>query len=252
MKVFTPEFSKSNHPEWRFFRAHPEAWLYLCSLENFKPELNSLATALLDFKWDDKYISTESTFSTTHRLYLTPGGVRDGYVPLHSKVEQEYFPTLQPHVDKLIRGLDQYLQSLGLGPTRCTSATIAAMPPGCFLLPHVDGYEIHRHTEKIHIPIVTNPQASNSLWSNGGSRLSDTHLEVGSAYVINNMNPHAAQNFGDNVRIHLLLDMLPYTKTSPDFTTNPYAVQAWDAIYGNSFFYKALSEQLFFNRDSQS
>ena len=72
------------------------------------------------------------------------------------------------------------------------------------------GHGIDRHTDsggttalvhKIHVPLETNPQATLTV--------GDTafHLEVGSAYEVNNMAPHGAFNGGMHDRIHFIFEV---------------------------------------------
>lgn len=71
------------------------------------------------------------------------------------------------------------------------------------------GHGIDRHVDlvrdalvhKIHVPLETNPQATLTV--------GDTafHLEVGSAYEVNNMAPHGAFNGGTHDRIHFIFEV---------------------------------------------
>ena len=69
---------------------------------------------------------------------------------------------------------------------------------------------IDRHTDrgsttalvhKIHVPLETNPQATLTV--------GDTafHLEIGSAYEVNNMAPHGAFNGGTHDRTHFIFEV---------------------------------------------
>jgi hypothetical protein len=59
---------------------------------------------------------------------------------------------------------------------------------------------------RIHIPVVTNPEAF--FTCNGET----VHMEAGEVWTFNSAKPHAAENFSDKGRIHLVID----TKGSPE------------------------------------
>lgn len=66
---------------------------------------------------------------------------------------------------------------------------------------HRDGAGTNLYTHKIHIPLITNDGA---LFEAGGELV---HLERGRAYEVNNIDRHAAQNDGDEDRIHLIFEV---------------------------------------------
>lgn len=94
----------------------------------------------------------------------------------------------------------------------CTSTQMPAIAPGSYINTHVDGYLSYLWSEKIHVPIITNDSSYNVGFSNDGKHLTYTHLEVGKIYIINNLKPHSAFNFGDTYRAHFIMDLFDLQK----------------------------------------
>ncbi|MFN3523570.1 MAG: aspartyl/asparaginyl beta-hydroxylase domain-containing protein [Phenylobacterium sp.] len=70
---------------------------------------------------------------------------------------------------------------------------------------HVDDREAWVRTVRIHIPLVTNPEAV--LLSEGRSK----HLEVGEAWTFDNQVIHSVSNGGQS-RVHMIIDVQPNPK----------------------------------------
>jgi hypothetical protein len=122
------------------------------------------------------------------------------------------------------------------------------------LRPHVDGYVAHKWAEKIHIPIISNEYCSNTKTDINFQIHEFDNLDVDSNYIINNMDPHSAINFGKEYRTHLIFDLLPinYLKTIrsqlPNNSDNIYRIQSECAKRGNAVFHKAL-DKAFVDKD---
>ncbi len=78
---------------------------------------------------------------------------------------------------------------------------LARLAAGQIIDRHVDGAGSNLYTHKIHIPLQTNPQARFIVkeWA--------YQLKAGQAYEVNNIAPHAAENFGEIDRIHLIFEL---------------------------------------------
>ena len=72
------------------------------------------------------------------------------------------------------------------------------------------GHEIDRHRDgagsnlcchKIHVPLVTNPDATFLVDE------THYHLEPGHAWEVNNIKPHGARNLGSEDRIHFIFEV---------------------------------------------
>ena len=80
--------------------------------------------------------------------------------------------------------------------------------------------ELERHTDQVdedsgvkdgklvrlHWPIKTNPKVIFNSWGDYGEKIS-AHMEAGTCWYLDTRKPHAAGNFGDEERIHLVVDI---------------------------------------------
>ena len=80
-------------------------------------------------------------------------------------------------------------------------AAAARLAAGGTIAPHTDGAGSNLVTHKIHVPLITNPDA---LFLAGGVW---THLEAGQAYEVNNIGRHGVVNRGAQDRIHLIFEV---------------------------------------------
>lgn len=98
----------------------------------------------------------------------------------------------QPVVDEL----------LALFPgCRDTYRAITTIHPGDYVPHHTDTLRDGWVT-RIHVPLVTNPDA----WFIIGGR--EHHLDVGMSYQVNPAIPHAVRNQGEISRVHLMFDVI--------------------------------------------
>lgn len=77
----------------------------------------------------------------------------------------------------------------------------ARLEAGQLIDRHRDGAGSNLLTHKIHVPLVTNPDA---LFESGGVV---RHLAAGHAYEVNNIDDHSARNGGAADRIHLIFEV---------------------------------------------
>ena len=80
-------------------------------------------------------------------------------------------------------------------------AMLAKLLAGHAIDPHRDGAGSNERVHKIHVPLVTNPDATFHV--NG----EDFHLEPGYAYEVNNIVSHGAANGGNEDRIHFIFEV---------------------------------------------
>lgn len=79
---------------------------------------------------------------------------------------------------------------------------LAKLPPGKKITPHTDGPQHESRPHKIHVPLVTNPNAKFLLPPH------IYHFEKGMAYEVNNGRLHGVANNGSTDRIHLIFELL--------------------------------------------
>jgi len=83
---------------------------------------------------------------------------------------------------------------------------ISSLPPGAKCKVHIDYSWFHLVSRRIHIPLVTNPNATFALLSESGPK--NYNLKVGNVYEINNMCFHVVSNAGNTDRWHILADVI--------------------------------------------
>ena len=82
-----------------------------------------------------------------------------------------------------------------------SKAMFARLKAGHKIDKHVDGADANLCTHKIHVPLITNPDAH--FITNGETR----HLEAANAYEVNNIAEHAANNLGSEDRVHFIFEI---------------------------------------------
>ncbi len=80
-------------------------------------------------------------------------------------------------------------------------AMLARLAAGHGIAPHEDAEPSHPFVHKIHVPLQTNPRALLTIDDH------TLHLEVGHAWEVNNLVPHAAFNGGVRDRIHFIFEV---------------------------------------------
>jgi hypothetical protein len=80
-------------------------------------------------------------------------------------------------------------------------AMISRLDPGSTIFWHDDNGAYHDSHARFHVPLVTNPLC---LMYSGPEVL---HMEVGSLWYFNNRARHSAANWGQHMRLHLILEM---------------------------------------------
>ncbi|MXO84170.1 aspartyl beta-hydroxylase [Altererythrobacter aestiaquae] len=84
---------------------------------------------------------------------------------------------------------------------RFPKAMLAKLSAGHAIDPHYDGAGSNQRVHKIHVPLVTNPDA---IFLVDGESF---HLEAGNAYEVNNIVSHGAANSGSEDRIHFIFEV---------------------------------------------
>ncbi|RLA51335.1 MAG: hypothetical protein DRR42_10675 [Gammaproteobacteria bacterium] len=82
-------------------------------------------------------------------------------------------------------------------------AMAAKLIPHGTIEQHTDNHPSFACAHRIHVPIITNPDA---IFLVGGKQVT---MDVGKGYEINNQMPHRVHNGGDTDRIHFIFDYLP-------------------------------------------
>jgi len=91
-----------------------------------------------------------------------------------------------------------FLQSLGL---KYMWVRLAKLEPNSFMWEHCDYQELQNVQRfRLHVPIITNPDSTLII------NVARVHLDAGYIWKLNPVHRHAAGNFGNESRIHILMD----------------------------------------------
>lgn len=96
--------------------------------------------------------------------------------------------------------IERRIGSFYPGAGRALNAQIALLGPGGAIPEHVDYGPVLEATHRVHVPLETQPGV---LFLVEGQNVP---LEVGQAYELDNMRPHAVFNRSLRRRIHLIVD----------------------------------------------
>ena len=95
--------------------------------------------------------------------------------------------------------MEQAAKRLGYKNYRFPRVMLARLPPGGKISPHADLSASH-YIHKIHVPLVTNPEAMFHVGRQA------KHLPAGEIVEVNNKRMHAVENDGDQDRIHFIFE----------------------------------------------
>jgi hypothetical protein len=121
---------------------------------------------------------------------------------------QPAFHTFEPQLSPLMDHIRAaYLQTQRQrrvaevnGPGYFIRVLLARLPAKAEIKPHVDEGESLKRCHRIHVPVISNPDA---FFYVGNLRF---HMPEGEMWEINNRRTHAVTNNGDAARVHLILD----------------------------------------------
>lgn len=85
-------------------------------------------------------------------------------------------------------------------------------PGGGELSRHVDHVEKDSGMKdgqimRFHIPIITNPKVIFTMWNSNGQKI-EQNMKRGETWLFDFRKPHMAVNGGDDIRIHLVIDVI--------------------------------------------
>lgn len=112
--------------------------------------------------------------------------------------------------------MEQAVAPYGFQRPVFAKAMLAKLQAGQIIDPHRDGAGSNLRCHKIHVPLVTNPDA---LFFVAGHNF---HLEPGFAWEVNNIEPHGAKNGGTEDRIHFIFEVFEgeYDRSAAETATN--------------------------------
>lgn len=148
---------------------------------------------------DEMYATREFVFFDTRRIVAK--------TPFIKTTEQKYtnldfdftlFDMCQPIVDQV----KQYLPN-----SEPTLVQLATVLPGQKLKWHIDTYLYQQFSNKIHIPLYTNTDATYEIFLEN-AHYEKVNMTEGAIWNINNLVLHRSVNMGDTFRTHLIIDFI--------------------------------------------
>ena len=160
-------------------------------------ELAELVDRLSDKLWSAEDERKENKFSvfhhTQHIIFRFPPG---------NKNPTEFYtnPIWEIWKDRLLPLMEGITNNYGHTRRQYSKIMLARLLAGHKIERHVDGAGANLLTHKVHVPLITNQGALFTIENE------TRHLEYGTAYEVNNIVRHAAENNGEEHRVHLIFE----------------------------------------------
>ena len=122
------------------------------------------------------------------------------YHPLFARLEPQIRPLMDHIRSHFLQTLRQRRVAEQNGPGYFVRALLTRLPAGAEIKPHIDDGESLKRCHRIHVPLISNPDA---LFIVGNLRF---HMPEGEMWEINNRRTHAVRNAGTEARVHLIMD----------------------------------------------
>lgn len=204
-----------------FYQTTLPAFIELGPIEDFGNDAvagyNELLAFTSSYAWEQSVeITNEATFKGCIRIQPMMTEVfgkiaKDRLAPWSSHSFNDN-PQLVSGCRKVVSAISKAFTAAYGSTWGCTSIQLPTLMPEAQISIHVDGYLAYLWSEKIHLPLITNSKSRNVTFNITNGEITYTHLDVGKLYIINNLEPHAAFNFGDTPRAHLIFDMFDIQK----------------------------------------
>lgn len=169
--------------------------LYKVDITNIKSFINSLT----DEDWD-AWNYRQNSYSSHSKTKTYPLSWVDGFdgTDFLSIIIKNKFSKIWDILSPELIKLEKYYKG------RCTNVMFVKLLPGEKINPHVDKSHL-LHFYRCHLPIVTN---NDIFFYIDGHQYK---LREGIFYKINNFLMHSVENNSTEDRIHLIVDILPYS-----------------------------------------
>lgn len=172
----------------------PEDILFLGDIEvdHIIPHVHKISEEQWDAesKWRE---NDYNVFTQTQHIVFIFGEGKDHHEFNVKPMWRIWGQIFQPIIDKVT---EPYAYGQGV----LVKAMLAKLKSKGTIGKHVDYVIRDKYVHKIHIPLITNPDAIMQI----GDK--DFHLEKGKAYEVNNMVKHGVTNQGDEDRVHFIFE----------------------------------------------
>lgn len=148
---------------------------------------------------DEIYATKEFVFFDTRRIVAkTPSIKTSDQKYTNLDFDYELFDLCQP----ILEEIKKYLPN-----SEPTLVQLATVLPGQKLKWHVDTYLYQQFSNKIHIPLYTNPGATYEIFLEN-AHYEKINMTESAIWNINNLVLHRSVNLGDTFRTHLIIDFI--------------------------------------------
>jgi len=162
--------------------------------------IDNVKTAILNSYdvTDPKYSTKEWVFQDTRRIVAN-----SKYNPLENQLFTDLdFDNLlsnicSPIIEQIQHILPDYIPVI---------TQLATILPSQKLQWHIDVFLYQQFSNKLHIPIITNPGAFFDVFLEG--QVTRVNMTSGSVWNINNLALHRSINTGEHYRTHLIIDFM--------------------------------------------
>ena len=166
--------------------------------------LRARVAALPEAAWDaDRH--RQERFSVHRRTR----SVRLVWTELSSwpRVEARELPACDAFADELHAVFVEAVRRLGR-PLQLQNAVLARVDPGGAVDPHVDTAPFFAHCHRLHLPLLTDPDAVLLVADEtDAASVSEHVLPEGHLIEVNNRRAHGVRHTGTRPRVHLILDL---------------------------------------------
>lgn len=153
--------------------------------------LSEQAWDVEDSRKQNRFECFHNTRHIIHRFTTGNRDVRDSYET----------PAWLIWRDLLLPIMENAAAPFGYARNGYPKAMFARLEAGHVIDRHIDGAGSNLQSHKIHVPLISNPDA---VFIVGDESF---HMPVGHAYEVNNIRPHGAANHGASDRIHFIFEL---------------------------------------------
>jgi hypothetical protein len=157
-----------------------------CDAVRLRAEVEALPAAL----WGTRG-GRVGVHNAAQAVFLRGHAPAEGNLPIADREALEHLPYVREIITSLVQA----------PPLRCL---LAMLPGGAMIAPHIDQADYFSKTIRLHLPVITHPQAW--MYCAGFSY----RMLPGEIWALNNSNTHAVWNASNELpRTHLICDFLP-------------------------------------------
>ena len=160
--------------------------------------LQRMVSGISEATWAGEDGQKENNFEVFHHTrHIVFRFIRGNRNPLDNYAN----PSWHAWKSLLLPVMQQAVVPYAFAEPRFPKVMLAQLLAGHEIDLHRDGAGSNPRAHKIHVPLITNPQARFTFVDEA------VHLAVGRAYEVNNLVPHGGHNLGEEHRVHLIFEV---------------------------------------------